>query len=85
MKLDYKLTYLINNHKVKGITRYDNVGNTIWFSRQDLCNKIGKFLNMQIPLETEVSVSKEQLEAVRNLLKEQKNLIGIYGNDFLND
>ena len=85
MKLDYQLTYLINNHKVNGVFKYDCVGYTIWFSKQELCDEISKFLDIDIPLETEVNVTKEQLQSVWKLLDGRKSLIGTYGDEYLND
>ena len=83
--MDYILTNIINNYKDEdGLAKYDYVGSTIWFSKQELCDEVGKFLNMYIPLEVKVSVSKEQLESVRKLLSGRK-LYGMYGDDFLND
>ena len=46
---------------------------------------MSKFLGIDIPLETKVSVSKEQMESVHKLLNGRKNLTGLYGDDFLND
>ena len=84
--MDYILTNIINNYKDEdGLAKYDYVGSTIWFSKQELCDEVGKFLNMYIPLEEKVSVSKKQLESVRKLLSEKKGLFGMYGDDFLND
>ena len=86
MKLDYDLTHLINNYKGEdGLAKYDYVGSTIWFSKQELCDEVGKFLNMTIPLEAHVSVSKEQMESVWRLLDGRKDLIGMYGDEFLNE
>ena len=84
--MDYILTNIINNYKDEdGLAQYDYVGSTIWFSKQELCDEVGKFLNMYIPLEAKVSVSRKQLESVRELLKGKKGLYGMYGDDFLND
>ena len=84
--MDYILTNIINNYKDEdGLAKYDYVSSTIWFSKQELCDEVGKFLNMYIPLEAKVSVSKKQLESVRKLLSEKKGLYGMYGDDFLND
>ena len=86
MRLDYDLTHLINNYKDEdGLAKYDYVGSTIWFSRQELCDEVSKFLNMYIPLEAKVSVSREQMESVWRLLDGRKDLIGMYGDEFLND
>ena len=77
--MDYILTNIINNYKDEdGLAQYDYVGSTIWFSKQELCDEVGKFLNMYIPLEAKVSVSKKQLESVRELLKGKKGLYGMY-------
>jgi hypothetical protein len=85
MKLDYSLIHLINNYKNEdGSSKYDYVGSTIRFSKQELCDEISEFLGIDIPLETNVNVTKEQLESVRKLLDGRK-LIGMYGDDFLND
>lgn len=86
MKMDYILTHLINNYKTDGSSKYDYVGSTIWFSKQELCDEISEFLGIDIPLETKVNVTKEQMENVHTLLSDGKrNLIGMYGDDFLND
>lgn len=68
-----------------GCAKYDYVGSTIRFSKQELCDEISEFLGIDIPLETNVNVTKEQLESVRKLLDGRKDLIGMYGDDFLND
>lgn len=86
MRLDYTLLHIVNNYKDNtGFCHYDYVGSTIWFSKQELCDEVGKLLNMYIPLEAKVSVSRKQLESVRELLKGKKGLYGMYGDDFLND
>ena len=85
MKLDYALTHHINNYKVDGCAKYDYVYSTIWFSKQELCDEVGKFLNMYIPREAKVSVSREQMESVWRLLDGRNDLTGMYGDDFLND
>jgi len=85
MRLDYSLTNIINNYKDEdGLAKYDYVGSIIWFSKQELCDEVSKFLNMYIPLEVKVSVSRKQLESVRKLLSGRK-LLGMYGDDFLNE
>ena len=85
--MDYILTNIINNYKDEdGLAKYDYVGSTIWFSKQELCDEVGKFLGIDIPLETKVDVTKEQMESVHTLLSDgNRNLIGMYGDDFLND
>ena len=85
MKLDYCLTNLTNNHYVNGVAKYDYAGSRIWFSKQELCDEVSKFLGIDIPLETEVNVTKQQLQSVSKLLDGRKNLIGTYGDRFLND
>jgi len=86
MKMDYILTHQINNYMTDGSAKYDYVGSTIWFSKQELCDEVSEFLGIDIPLETRVSVTKEQMESVHILLLDGKrNLIGMYGDDFLND
>ena len=85
MKLDYDLTNIINNYKEDGLTKYDYVGSTIWFSKRELCDEVSEFLGIDIPLETKVNVTKEQMESVHKLLDGRKDLIGMYGDDFLND
>ena len=85
MKLDYQLTYLINKGKVNGSVKYQYVGGTIWFSKQELCDEIGNYLGIDIPIEKKVSVTREQMENIHKLLTQKKNLIGTYGDDFLNE
>lgn len=85
MKLDYQLTHLINNYKVNGSAKYQYVGSTVWFSKQELCNEVSNYLGIDTPIETEVSVTKEQMENIYKLLTQKKNLIGTYGDDFLNE
>lgn len=86
MKMDYILTHQINNYKTDGSTKYDYVGSTIWFSKQELCDEVSEFLGIDIPLETRVDVTREQMESVHTLLLDVKrSLIGMYGDDFLND
>lgn len=86
MKLDYTLLHIVNNYKDNtGFCHYDYVGSTIWFSKQELCDEISEFLGIDIPLETKVNVTKEQMESVWKLLDGRKDLIGMYGDDFLND
>ena len=46
---------------------------------------MSKFLGIGIPLETRVSVTREQMESVHKLLNGRKNLTGLYGDDFLNN
>ena len=84
--MDYILTYQINNYKTDGSAKYDYVGSTIWFSKQELCDEVSEFLGIDIPLETKVDVTREQMESVHELLSDGKrSLIGMYGDDFLND
>lgn len=85
--MDYILTHLINNYKNEdGSSKYDYVGSTIWFSKQELCDEVSEFMGIDIPLETKVNVTKEQMESVHTLLLDGKrSLIGMYGDDFLND
>lgn len=86
MKMDYILTHQINNYKTDGSAKYDYVGSTIWFSKQELCDEVSEFLGIDIPLETKVDVTREQMESVHTLLSDGKrSLIGMYGDDFLND
>ena len=85
MKLDYQLSYIINNYKHDGMVTYDYVKSVIWFSKPELCDEVGKFLHMDIPIETEVTVTNDELLSVWNLLRGRKNLIGTYGDKFLND
>jgi hypothetical protein len=86
MRLDYTLLHIVNNYKDNtGFCHYDYVGSTIWFSKQELCDEVSEFLGIDIPLETKVDVTKEQMESVHKLLDGRKDLIGMYGDDFLND
>ena len=85
MKMDYILTHQINNYMTDGSAKYDYVGSTIWFSKQELCDEVSEFLGIDIPLETRVDVTREQMESVWKLLDGRKDLIGMYGDDFLND
>lgn len=86
MKLDYTLLHIVNNYKDNtGFCHYDYVGSTIWFSKQELCDEVSEFLGIDIPLETMVDVTREQMESVWKLLDGRKDLIGMYGDDFLND
>ena len=86
MKMDYILTHQINNYKTDDSAKYDYVGSTIWFSKQELCDEVSEFLGIDIPLETKVNVTREQMESVHTLLSDGKrNLIGMYGDDFLNE
>ena len=84
MRLDYKLIHIINNYKLNGISKYEYVGSTMWFSNQELCNEVSDFLGIYIPINTEIPVTKEQLQSVWKLLDKRKNLIGMYGDEFLN-
>ena len=68
-----------------GCAKYDYVGSTIWFSKQELCDEVSEFLGIDISLETKVNVTKEQMNSVWKLLDGRKDLIGMYGDDFLND
>lgn len=86
MKMDYILTHQINNYNTDGSAKYDYVGSTIWFSKQELCDEVSEFLGIDIPLETKVDVTREQMESVHKLLLDGKrSLYGMYGDDFLND
>ena len=86
MKLDYTLLHIVNNYKDNtGFCHYDYVGSSIWFSRQDLCDEVSEFLGIDIPLETKVNVTREQMNSVWKLLDGRKGLIGMYGDDFLNE
>lgn len=86
MKRDYSLIHLINNYKNEdGSSKYDYVGSTIWFSKQELCDEVSEFLGIDIPLEIKVDVTREQMESVWKLLDDRKDLIGMYGDDFLNE
>ena len=85
MKMDYILTHQINNYKIDDSTKYDYVGSTIWFSKQELCDELSEFLGIDIPLETRISVTKEQMESVHKLLNGRRNLTGLYGDDFFNN
>ena len=85
MKLDYILHHIINNYNDdEGVAHYDYVRSEIWFRTPELCKEIGEFLNMEIPLETNVIVSKEQMEEVHKLLVDRIDLVGSYGDWFLN-
>lgn len=75
MKMDYIVTHQINNYKTDGTAKYDYIGSTIWFSKQELCDEMGKFLGIDIPLETRVSVTREQMESVHKLLNGRKTLL----------
>lgn len=84
--MDYILTHQINNYKTDGSAKYDYVGSTIWFSKQELCDEVSEFLGIDIPIETKVNVTREQMEIVHELLSDGKrSLYGMYGDDFLND
>ena len=84
--MDYILTHQINNYRIDGSAKYDYVGSTIWFSKQELCDEVSEFLGIDIPIETKVDVTREQMESVHKLLLDGKrSLIGMYGDDFLND
>ncbi len=86
MKLDYTLLHIVNNYKDNtGFSHYDYVGSTIWFSKQELCDEVSEFLGIDIPLETKVNVTREQMNSVWKLLNGRKGLIGMYGDDFLNE
>jgi len=86
MRLDYNLSHIIDNYKGKdGFAHYDYVGSTIWFSKQELCDEVSEFLGIDIPLETKVDVTREQMNSVWKLLDGRKGLIGMYGDGFLND
>lgn len=85
MKFDYKLIHIINNYKTNGVAQYEYVGSTMWFSNQELCDEVSNFLGFYVPINTEMSVTKEQLQSVNRLLNNRKDLIGMYGNEFLND
>ena len=85
MKLDYQLTHLINNYKVNRSAKYWYVGSTIWFSKQELCDEVGNYLGVNIPIETKISVTKKQMENIYKLFIRNKNFVGTYGNDFLNE
>ena len=85
MKLDYRLLDIIDNYHKDGFAHYDYVRSEIWFSKPELCDEVGEFLGIDIPLETNVDVTKEQMESVHKLLNGRKDLIGMYGDDFLND
>ena len=86
MRLDYTLLHIVNNYKDNtGFCHYDYVGSTIWFSKQELCDEVSEFLGIDIPLETKVNVTREQMNSVWKLLDGRKDLIGMYGDDFLND
>jgi len=85
MKLDYILHHIINNYEDdNGRAHYDYVRSEIWFRTPELCKEIGELLNMEIPVETNVIVSKEQMEEVHKLLNDRRDLIGSYGDWFLN-
>jgi len=86
MRLDYNLSHIIDNYKGKdGFAHYDYVRSEIWFSKQELCDEVGKFLGIDIPIETKVIVTKEQIQSVWRLLDGRKDLIGMYGDEFLNE
>ena len=61
VKMDYILTHQNNNYKIDGSAKYDYVGSIIWFSKQELCDEMSKFLGIDIPRETRVSVTREQM------------------------
>ena len=78
MKLDYTLLHIVNNYKDNtGFCHYDYVGSTIWFSKQELCDEVSEFLGIDIPLETKVNVTREQMNSVWKLLDGRKDLIGM--------
>lgn len=87
MKVDYMLHHIINNYVDDDyVVHYDYIRSEIWFSKQELCDEVSEFLGIDIPLETKVNVTREQMESVHTLLSDGKrSLIGMYGDDFLND
>ena len=86
MRLDYDLSNVIDNYKGEdGFSHYDYVRSEIWLSKQELCDEVSKFLGVDIPIETNVIVTMEQMESVHKLLFEKKTLIGVYGDEFLNE
>lgn len=86
MKLDYMLHHIINNYVDDDyFAHYDYIRSEIWFSNQELCNEVSQYLGIEIPLYKYIVVTKEQLDDVYKLLKGRKELIGEYGDWYLNE
>lgn len=86
MRLDYNLSHLINNYKdVDGLAHYDYVGSTIWIGNKELCKEVSEFLGMEISVGVYEFVTREHMESVHKLLEGRTDLIGTYGDEFLNE
>ena len=86
MKLDYMLHHIINNYVDDDyVVHYDYIRSEIWFSKQELCDEVSQYLGIEIPLNKYVIVTKEQMEDTYKLLKGRKDLIGVYGDWYLNE
>ncbi len=85
MKLDYILYHLFDNYKTNNGTKYDYVESYMIINKNELCDEIGRFLNMTIIPGEKAIVTREQLDDVWRLLRGRKDLMGMYGDDFLND
>ena len=86
MKLDYMLHHIINNYVDDDyVVHYDYIRSEIWFSKQELCDEVSQYLGIEIPLNKYVIVTKEQMEDAYKLLTGRKDLIGEYGDCYLNE
>ena len=86
MKVDYMLHHIINNYVDDDyVVHYDYIRSEIWFSKQELCDEVSQYLGIEIPLNKYVIVTKEQMEDTHKLLTGRKDLIGIYGDWYLNE
>jgi len=86
MKVDYMLHHIINNYVDDDyVVHYDYIRSEIWFSKQELCDEVSQYLGIEIPLNKYVIVTKEQMEDTYKLLTGRKDLMGIYGDWYLNE
>lgn len=88
MKLDYQIIHNINNYYKDGFANYDYVNTEIWISNESLCKLINKIFNLDICLNIKKEIDKRLSMDIWHYLSDngkKLHLIGIYGDNFLND
>ena len=85
MKLDYQIHHVIDNKYVNGRTKYDYVKSEVWLRTQELCDIINEEFGLDAVPETWYTITKNTAIEMWKFLRENKNLCGTYGDNFLNN
>lgn len=84
MRLDFQIHHVIDNKHVNGRTKYDYVKSEVWLRTQELCDIINEEFGLDAVPETWYTITKDTAIEMWKLLRENKNLCGTYGDNFLN-